>query len=143
MVAYSFKRQFVTPIRLGLNYVRHPDGQPLDRTMMPKRQTIRADRKRHARPGEELQLYRGMRTKSCFLIGNARYTAVNRIELVFRGRRLGVWIDGTRIAAAEKDRNEFARSEGFEGWAELAEFWKENHDDPESWQGVIIYWEPL
>ncbi len=27
--------------------------------------TIRPDRKRHARPGEQVQLYTGMRTKSC------------------------------------------------------------------------------
>ncbi|MEJ0016825.1 MAG: ASCH domain-containing protein [Acetobacteraceae bacterium] len=46
MVAYSFKRDFAAPILAGI-----------------KRQTIRADRRRHARPGEVLQLYTGMRTK--------------------------------------------------------------------------------
>ena len=35
VVSYSFKRQFIDPIKRGT-----------------KRQTIRADRKRHARPGE-------------------------------------------------------------------------------------------
>lgn len=53
MVAYSFKRQFGPPILAGT-----------------KGGTIRNDRKRHARPGEELQLYHGMRTKSCTLIAN-------------------------------------------------------------------------
>lgn len=47
MVAYSFQKRFVEPIRSGR-----------------KRQTIRADRKRHARPGEVLQLYSGMRTNA-------------------------------------------------------------------------------
>jgi hypothetical protein len=46
VVAYSFRQQFRPPILAGT-----------------KRQTIRADRKRHARPGEQLQLYTGMRTR--------------------------------------------------------------------------------
>lgn len=45
MVAYSYKRRFVTPIRVGLG-------------LLPKRQTIRAHGlRRHARAGEELQHY--------------------------------------------------------------------------------------
>jgi hypothetical protein len=51
MVAYSFNRRFVPAIESGI-----------------KSQTIRAPRRRHARPGEWLQLYTGMRTKSCRLI---------------------------------------------------------------------------
>lgn len=39
MVAYSFRKRFGPPILAGT-----------------KAQTIRADRKRHARPGEEVQL---------------------------------------------------------------------------------------
>lgn len=139
MVAYSFQRQFVTPIQVGLGTQQHIRGTEY----RPKRHTIRADRKRHARPGEELQLYRGMRTKACFLIGKARCTAVNRIDLVFRGRRLGVWIDGTRTAASAKARDEFAQSDGFDDWGMLAAFWEKNHGDPETWSGVIIHWEPL
>lgn len=137
MVAYSFAQRFVTPIRLGLSSDYERGG------VVPKCHTIRADRRRHARPGEELQLYRGMRTKACFLIGRARCTAIKKIELVFRGRRRGVWIDGTRTAASANDRNKFARSDGFDNWTALAEFWKENHGDPESWKGVIVHWEPL
>lgn len=139
MVAYSFQGQFVAPIQVGLGIESCNPGIEIH----PKTHTIRADRKRHARPGEELQLYRGMRTRSCFLIGRARCTSIKRIELVFRGRRRGVWIDGSRAAAAAKDRDSFARSDGFENWAGLADFWKENHGDPASWEGVIVYWEPL
>tara|TARA_R110002096_G_scaffold172484_10_gene346217 strand:+ start:719 stop:1081 length:363 start_codon:yes stop_codon:yes gene_type:complete len=36
-----------------------------DVTAGRKNFTIRADRKRHARPGEPVQLYTGMRTRSC------------------------------------------------------------------------------
>lgn len=49
MVAYSFQAMFCPPI--------------VDRI---KRQTIRAlGARRHAREGEDVQLYRGMRTKHC------------------------------------------------------------------------------
>ena len=54
MVAYSFKKRFVPKIE--------------DRS---KSQTIRSERTgrtRHARPGERIQLYFGMRTKHCFKI---------------------------------------------------------------------------
>lgn len=71
MVAYSYKARFVEPIRLGLEPGPWIPGM--------KRQTIRADRKRHARPGEEIQHYRGMRTRQCFLIGRAICEAVRRI----------------------------------------------------------------
>lgn len=67
MVAYSFKRRFAEPILAGA-----------------KRQTIRADRRRHARPGEELQLYTGMRTKSCRLIARRTCVDIQRVILVFR-----------------------------------------------------------
>ena len=48
MVAYSFNSRFEVAIREGW-----------------KTQTIRAGRKRHARPGEMLQLFCGMRTAHC------------------------------------------------------------------------------
>ena len=48
MVAYSFKKLFVPAIEAGR-----------------KRHTIRAERKRHARPGEAVQLYYAMRTRQC------------------------------------------------------------------------------
>lgn len=49
MVAYNFQSQFVEAIRNG-----------------SKSHTIRRNgKRRHARPGESLQLYSGMRTKAC------------------------------------------------------------------------------
>ncbi len=49
MVAYNFQRQFVPAVEAGL-----------------KRQTIRAiGKRRHARPGDAIQLYTGMRTTAC------------------------------------------------------------------------------
>ncbi len=47
MVAYSFKKRFAPPILFGLTHGPLAEGM--------KRQTIRNDRKRHARPAEEIQ----------------------------------------------------------------------------------------
>jgi hypothetical protein len=144
MVAYSFKRQFVGPIRAGT-----------------KRQTIRAPRKgrgRHARPGETLQLYTAMRTKQCKKIGEATCVRLRAIELHFRRnwRRdwlryatpgtCGIKIDGAGALA------EFARRDGFIDWLELRAFWKAEHGKKLrwveapfvfDWVGVLIEWEPL
>jgi hypothetical protein len=55
MVAYSFQPMFELPIVLGT-----------------KRQTIRAaGKRRHARAGDTLQLYLGMRTPRCRLLATA------------------------------------------------------------------------
>jgi uncharacterized protein YqfB (UPF0267 family) len=62
VVAYSFQQRFAPPILSGT-----------------KQQTIRADRKRHARPGEEMQLYTGMRTKQCELI--CRTTCISVVPI--------------------------------------------------------------
>lgn len=73
MVAYSFRAHFEAPIRAGT-----------------KAQTIRADRARHARAGEELQLYTGMRTQHCRLIGRAICMAVSPICINFAQERIEV-----------------------------------------------------
>lgn len=76
MVAYSFKKRFVDPIRVGLSSVS------LSFDCQPKRQTIRSiGKRRHARPGETLQLYTAMRTKQCRKIGDARCMGVEGVLL--------------------------------------------------------------
>lgn len=132
MVAYSFKAQFVEPIRAGLGLATYDH-------IRPKRQTVRADRKRHARPGEELQLYRGMRTKQCFLIGRAECLTTLPIRLDFKGERIFVGpgrIDGPKLDG-------FANADGFDDWAALRQFWRDNHDGVAIFDGVIIKWWPL
>jgi hypothetical protein len=133
MVAYSFKQRFVEPIRVGL--CRGP--------WMPgmKRQTIRADRARHARPAEQLQLYRGMRTKQCFLIGRAICEAIRKIWIAFDGMNR-VTIEGVGVIRGAKPLDEFARRDGFGDWGELYEFWDAEHGAPTGFNGVIIYWSP-
>ena len=136
MVAYSFKPRFVEPIRRGL------EPGPWLRGM--KRQTIRADRKRHARPGEEVQLYRGMRTKQCFLIGKALCIGIYRINIHFRARHRS-WLrnslDGKIDRRDGLDR--FARRDGFADWEELATFWRDEHAGIDDFSGLLIVWEPI
>lgn len=140
MVAYSFKKRFVEPILRGLLVV---DRWGDDARWVPKRQTIRADRRRHARPGEEVQLYTGMRTKQCRLIGRARCTSVAGIRIhVSRGI---ISIDDYP-AIRDGDLDAFAQADGFVSWEEMKDFWWANH--PKSlllggFKGVIIKWEPL
>ena len=119
MVAYSFKQQFVAPI--------------LSRA---KCQTIRADRKRHARIGEELQLYTGMRTKACRLIGRAICCSVAPIRINLSG--MIVIPDHVFILGAELDG--FAALDGFDDWSAMREFWRENHPAIDIFSGVRIGW---
>lgn len=123
MVAYSFKRQFVAPIR-ALN----------------KAQTIRADRKRHARIGETLQLYSGMRTKSCMLIGTAKCSGVFPVRIDFQ--KYIVDVNGCTIASLFllNSLNKFAVDDGFNDWFELCAFWAKEHGAIAAWSGVLIRW---
>ncbi|TIP13173.1 hypothetical protein [Mesorhizobium sp.] len=126
MVAYSFKQRFVAPIRAGT-----------------KRQTIRADRKRHAYPGEQLQLYTGMRTRECKLIGRAFCFCVLPIVLIFDddpSHEEGFIVQGGGMFASI---DAFAIADGFASWADLKAFWRENHPGIDEFQGNLIKWGDL
>ena len=125
MVAYSFKAQFVDPIRSGA-----------------KCQTIRGDRKRHARAGEELQLYTGMRTRSCRLIGIAICLRVVPIKIrsftIERGTA-SIEFDDRRLTQL-CGIDDFARKDGFADWQEMQKFWQKNHPGVADFFGVLIEW---
>ncbi|NYZ17045.1 hypothetical protein HL658_31265 [Azospirillum sp. RWY-5-1] len=143
MVAYSFRPNFVDMILAGL--------EPGEELPGMKRQTIRAHRfrGRHARPGEAIQLYAGMRTKHCRLLGVAECTSVERVLLRLDAPG-GVTIHGgdaptvRRIGADEPELlDQFAQRDGFpRGWAELLEFWAREHPDTGHFAGVLIRWRP-
>ena len=120
MVAYSFKQQFVASILSGA-----------------KRQTIRADRKRHAREGEALQLYTGMRTRQCALIGRAVCEATLPVRLDFV--RSKIELAGENLTDP-RELDAFARIDGFDYWYDLFAFWKENHAETRLFSGVVIRW---
>lgn len=123
MVAYSFKKRFGPPILAGT-----------------KAQTIRADRKRHARPGELVQLFTGMRTRQCQRLGEARCVEVLpiRMDLI-----VGLVVAGDGWIREIRDLHAFARQDGFEDWWELVAFWVSEHPGVELFEGVLIRWEPL
>lgn len=123
MVAYSFQSRFRPKIEARL-----------------KRHTLRNDRKRHARVGEALQLYTGMRTRQCKKIGDATCTAVLRIRLDFEYRRVEFLESGHAITTPD-DTDAFAVGDGFDDWKDMRAFWAEQHPEiTKAWEGVMIQW---
>lgn len=123
MVAYSFKERFCQKIA---------DGR--------KKQTIRANRKRHARAGEELQLYYAQRTKHCRLIARATCISVNPIHIDFHLQQIQqphALIHGAAVMDA------FAENDGFQDWADMRAFWREEHGDLPHFEGVLIKWDAV
>lgn len=142
MVAYSFKPRFCEPILAGT-----------------KTQTIRAHRKRHARVGEELQLFTGMRTKRCLLIKRARCVGLFVVALNLPGEdveiKTGLGAPGpflrhfhgeqrlTPSGGIRRSRlDEFARRDGFGDWRDLRAFWAMEHPGVDRFEGVLIRWAP-
>lgn len=146
MVAYSFKPRFVVPICLGLG-IPYALDDVVD-AEAPKRQTIRAvGRRRHARPGETIQLYTGMRTRHCRKIGEARCVSVQEIEIRF-GAVIDTLSRGDRVSFGSltlddgRSLDDFARSDGFPSWVAMKRFWGDEHGG-DDFQGLLIRWEPL
>ncbi|MFD1330236.1 ASCH domain-containing protein [Mycoplana ramosa] len=144
MVAYSFKSFFSPQIVAGT-----------------KRQTIRGDRARHARPGERIQLYQGMRTKYCTkIIEDQICTAVMPIEILLSDLIneivARIAINGRPLRYPEIE--EFARLDGFApelltgslparligrtARETMGRFWRQAHGDISRFHGVLITWEP-
>jgi hypothetical protein len=143
MVAYSFKRRFVNPIRMGLGLDPLVDFPP---AAGPKRHTIRGPRVRgHAREGQQLDLFFAQRTRHCFLIARTFCTGVAPITLVFDNEHEGVISPGLRIAQwGYGSLDAFAVGDGFANWAELKKFWAvERGCDEFSFKGNIIFWESI
>lgn len=125
MVAYSFQRRFAPGIVNG-----------------SKTQTIRADRRRHARPGEMLQLFQGMRTAGCVkLIPDPLCTAVEPLLIRFdtEGKISSIEIDGVPV----EDPDGFALADGFESLSDMAGFWVMHHGLLREFRGVLILWVPV
>lgn len=133
MVAYSFKSSFAGPILAGT-----------------KTQTIRNPRKRHARPGEALQLYTGMRTRACKLLMVTTCLAIHEVRLDFANGEVG--LDDAVILSGAQFLNEFATSDGFgrggalragmSPWDHMARWWAVTHGQ-DVFRGVLIKWAPM
>jgi len=120
MVAYSFQPRFVDSIRASA-----------------KRQTMRNRRRRHARPGETVHLYTGLRSNRCRLIGTATCTRVAAVALDFDKNEIVVGASHIDMAEA-LDR--FARADGFAHWDDLRGWFADTHDAVAKWSGVLIEW---
>jgi hypothetical protein len=143
MVAYSFQKRFIPPITIGLGLPIRPEDQD-DRaaTMLtPKRQTIRAvGLRRHARPGETLQLFTGMRTKQCRLIGEATCSSVEPVIIWVDSRAIA--IERGKLMLGRAAMTEFARNDGFANPEDMAQFWRTEHKGIAKFEGFLIRWEP-
>lgn len=138
MVAYSFAPQFIAPIEVGA-----------------KLQTVRGHRPRHARPGEPIQLYTGMRTKHCRKLVDPD-PIVSRVWpiRIFINKRFHtgeiisrIDLDYHHLPAAEMEA--FARADGFapdddaSALRRMGEFWVKAHNikgDFFRFDGVCIRW---
>lgn len=122
MVAYNFQRQFVEPIR--------------SRT---KTQTIRAiGKRRHARPGELLQLYTGQRTTSCekILEEDPYCIAVEQVIIEVGADCIdSIAMSGYAIVDFER----FAKEDGFKSLDEMYHFWARSHGYGR-FEGLLIQW---
>ncbi len=135
MVAYSFKACFEEDI-----------------ACLVKRQTVRSNRKRHARPGEALQLYVSMRTKQCrkILTPDPICIAVRNIDIAIdlMSPQLIQAIEIEGIALNGDEIEAFAIADGFgskmaDGFARrrMGQFWCQNYYWPR-FSGVVIGWDP-
>lgn len=124
MVAYSFNPRFEVAIREGW-----------------KTQTIRAGRLRHAKPGELLQLFVGMRTANCRKIcEDVRCTDVMLIQIDFdtEGEIDCIMTDHVRV----RDLEAFAVRDGFTDASDMAAFWrlKNGQRCASTFTGYLIEW---
>ncbi|MBL1176886.1 hypothetical protein [Pantanalinema sp. GBBB05] len=119
MVAYNFKACFA----------------PLVESRQ-KRQTIRAEGKRkHAKPGDALQLYTGMRTKVCRKLLNPDPECASTHEIEIRDR-LEMRIDG--IPQTLSEQRQVALDDGFDSLKAFHDFFESVHGLP--FKGKLIRW---
>ncbi len=120
MVAYNFQSQFAPMVESG-----------------DKRQTIRANgKRRHARVGEHVQLYTGMRTKACRKLITPD-PVCKRSDPVFITCGIGapaVMVAGEYV----RDLNAFARRDGFADFDAMFAWFQKTHGLP--FDGTLIGW---
>jgi len=154
MVAYSYKGRFVAPIRVGLGLAVRDEDRELGsyqpgQIIKPKRQTVRSNgKKRHARPGETVQLYHAQRSPKCFKIGEGRCSQTSAIRIFVEAGRIVINpnCDHEVVYSRAKQLDSFAQSDGFQDWPDMQAFWRDEHGDLKKlgpFVGVLIEWVPL
>jgi len=118
MVAYNFQKQFVDLIERGI-----------------KTQTIRQTAR--AKPGDALQLYVDQRTKNCKKITDAVCTATYPVKI--HKDRVEFMTGQCHSLRDPDDLARFAKADGFVGYMEMADFFREKYGSL-PFEGFVIYW---
>jgi hypothetical protein len=117
MVAYNFKPRFAPAVQRGT-----------------KSQTIRPPgKRRHAKPGDMLQLYTNMRSPDCRLLRVAPCILSTGCSIFAHM----VVIDGRRITGRALE--DFASADGFSSWGEMCEWFRDAYGLP--FEGRLIRWD--
>ena len=129
MVALSFKAAFADDVEEGR-----------------KRRTIRRTRKaKNPAPGDELQLYSGLRTKACRKLADAICTRVRVVTI----DHMGIKLEGRHLWAGhapayqggvdpEHYDGDFAHADGFQCFGDMADFFESHYGLP--FTGQLIEW---
>ena len=121
MAAYNFQKQFAPLVESG-----------------KKRQTIRAvGKRRHAKPGEPIQLYTGMRTKVCRKLITPDPVCVEVSPLCIHLGHPRATVYGQIIEGKALDN--LAKADGFNTAEEMREWFSTVHGLP--FNGLLIKWE--
>jgi hypothetical protein len=131
MVAYSFRPQFIDAIRSGT-----------------KCQTIRPiGKRRHARTGEPVQLYTGMRTSTCSKIvetdpicTGCHKIAIEIVQAKPTAQNIAHEIAEILIDGQAVDESDIAWADGFDDVAEMAKWFGDQYGVG-TFVGVMITWE--
>ena len=123
VVAYNFVKQFADRVE---------DGS--------KKHTIRNfGLRRHAREGDGLQLYYGMRTKVCRKLKDEKCSASVEIQIMISTGGCFSWVkvDGRFLQTDQLDA--FAAEDGFESLSQMELFFNEL-SGPGLFKGKLIVW---
>ncbi|WP_420578822.1 hypothetical protein [Oceaniradius stylonematis] len=126
MVAYNFQTRFAPMVE---------DGR--------KTQTIRADRKRHARAGEPVQLYTGMRTAACRKLRDPDPECLMCKPIRIKARTISIGdlaATGAKLLWRPDELERFAMADGFDSHADMIAWFDETHGLP--FAGWLIGWAP-
>jgi hypothetical protein len=123
MVALNFQPQFADDVADGT-----------------KCQTIR--RTARCKAGDRIQLYTAQRTKACRKLGEATCKRVRPVRIC----DTEMWLDGRRLYAGNGSPdewlecdNDFAVKDGFPGFMEMAEWFRDRYGSL-PFEGFVIEW---
>jgi hypothetical protein len=130
MVAYNFIKEFADDVESG-----------------KKLCTIRkVGKRRHARVGEQIQLYTGMQTNACRLLGLGLCDNVTPIHILPSWGEIHLqaptkihWL----VFDSDESLNKLAQRDGFPSLKEFFDYFEPQVDDKGVFEGLLIGWEPL